>query len=419
MTLFILHHHLLTGGVTRICRSQYDALTGRQPFDRIRFITGRMPDDWPHAHLTTVLPELDYFDDDTPLDRCRDITKRIVTSLQRMIGQRDVIHAHNPNLGKNSLVTLALYRLAQDGIPLVYHCHDFAEDRPANLQHLRNIIEERCELDLSSVMYPRGGNVRFAVLTRSDERRLRSTGVSADRLVRLPNPVHLPEQRQVTITAEDIAAREGIPPDRAFLLYPVRGITRKNIAETALWAAAFADRAWFAITRAPANPKEFPLYNFWKAANERLGLPLRLELGHRYGFSELMTAADRIITTSIREGFGMAFLEPWLFDTPVVGRNLPEVTADFAADGIDLSHLYERVTVGGTDFARLTPEEQLTIIEKTQRGESTPDNSIELTRHLFRPFSADEIRTRREIITGRYSLAEYRRRLQALYASFV
>ena len=43
-----------------------------------------------------------------------------------------------------------------------------------------------------------------------------------------------------------------------------------------------------------------------------------------------MASAHRLVTTSVAEGFGLAFLEPWLFGKGLLGRNLPEITVDFA-----------------------------------------------------------------------------------------
>jgi hypothetical protein len=52
-----------------------------------------------------------------------------------------------------------------------------------------------------------------------------------------------------------------------------------------------------------------------------------------------------MVTTSIAEGFGMAFLEPWLVGRAVTGRNLVEITAEFTAAGVALPYLYTRLDV--------------------------------------------------------------------------
>ena len=62
-------------------------------------------------------------------------------------------------------------------------------------------------------------------------------------------------------------------------------------------------------------------------------------------FEENLAAASCIITTSVAEGFGLVFLEAWLHQRPLIGRNLPEITADFAHRDVNLDHLGESVQI--------------------------------------------------------------------------
>ena len=80
---------------------------------------------------------------------------------------------------------------------------------------------------------------------------------------------------------------------------------------------------------------------------ENLGLPITFGMGETWegSFSELLAEATAIITTSVAEGFGLAFLEPWLAHKPVCGRLLPEITTDFNSCGVDLTNCYERLAV--------------------------------------------------------------------------
>jgi hypothetical protein len=88
-----------------------------------------------------------------------------------------------------------------------------------------------------------------------------------------------------------------------------------------------------------------PIYDAWVAFAEELGLRVEFNAGANCTFEEMVSRADALITTSIAEGFGLAFLEPWLAGKPLVGRNLPEITADFEQHGLDLSQLYNRLGV--------------------------------------------------------------------------
>ena len=56
-------------------------------------------------------------------------------------------------------------------------------------------------------------------------------------------------------------------------------------------------------------------------------------------------AADLLLTTCVAEGFGMVFLEAWLAGRNLVGRDLPEITADFVEAGIQLDSLFARLPV--------------------------------------------------------------------------
>ena len=64
----------------------------------------------------------------------------IMTFIKKSLSENAILHCHNPNLGKNPSLTLAVYKLAMEGYPIVNHCHDFPEDRPENLSLLKEII---------------------------------------------------------------------------------------------------------------------------------------------------------------------------------------------------------------------------------------------------------------------------------------
>jgi hypothetical protein len=92
---------------------------------------------------------------------------------------------------------------------------------------------------------------------------------------------------------------------------------------------------------------EQPAYAAWVRLAEQLSLPVEFELGARAAvpFGELLASATACVTTSVLEGFGLAFLEPWLVCRPAAGRKLPEVTDEFEAQGVDLHGLYTRLDI--------------------------------------------------------------------------
>jgi hypothetical protein len=108
-----------------------------------------------------------------------------------------------------------------------------------------------------------------------------------------------------------------------------------------LWSALAGERAQFATTLPPLNPDQQLGYRRWKTIAAELGLCCVFETGATGGltYAENLVAADQILTTSLAEGFGMVFLESWLTRRPLVGRDLPEITADFVAAGVRLDAL--------------------------------------------------------------------------------
>jgi hypothetical protein len=58
-----------------------------------------------------------------------------------------------------------------------------------------------------------------------------------------------------------------------------------------------------------------------------------------------LAACDRVLTTSLAEGFGLIFLESCLSRRPLIGRDLPEITNDFVERGVTFAGLQPRVDV--------------------------------------------------------------------------
>jgi hypothetical protein len=131
------------------------------------------------------------------------------------------------------------------------------------------------------------------------------------------------------------------------VLYPVRGIRRKNLGELLLLAALSDESTWHAVTLAPQNPAELTVFNRWRDLARELKLRCLFDICGTGGieFADAVAACQAIVTTSVAEGFGMAFLENWLAGKPLVGRDLPEVTSDAAAAGLVLDGLYRRLAI--------------------------------------------------------------------------
>ena len=343
----IVHHHLRLGGVTEVIRRALDSLTGSLAGDgvgtgvRACVLTGEAPHvAMPEGMPVEVVPGLAYARFGAVPDEW-ELLAELRGAARRALGRApDLWHFHNHALGKNPAFTSLPAHLASDGERVLLQIHDFAEDgRPANYRFLARYFAEHVEADRAARIYPHAPHVHYAVLNRRDRGVLHLGGVREARLHLLPNPV-------APAPPASSAASLRVAADRV-ILYPTRGIGRKNLGELLLWAAVARDGDLFATSLTPLNPAEAEQHARWEAVAAELGLPIELGIGERsdMGFFDLLRAAHRVVTTSLAEGFGMCFLEPWLVERQLVGRDLPEITGDFSAAGLRLRGLYGRILV--------------------------------------------------------------------------
>lgn len=338
----IVHYHLRTGGVTRVIEHTCAALQDTQV--RIAVLTGEAPSvdgfaDGKCAGLRMV-DGLGY-QQKGPDVRDQLLAKRLKEAATDALGAPpNLWHVHNHSLGKNLALPGALTHLAQQGQRLLLQLHDFAEDgRPSEYHGLLQHLGGGCASQLSRLLYPDAGHVHYATLNVRDHTYLQDAGLSDQRAHLLPNAV----SRDEAGPDEESDASS----DERMFLYPTRAIRRKNLGEFLLWAILSPLGDHFAVTRAPRNPIQRPVYDEWVKFAQELGLRVTFEYADSSGlsFGALIKSAHALMTTSIAEGFGLGFLEPWLSDRPLVGRNLPSVTGQFEEAGIDLSALYQRVDV--------------------------------------------------------------------------
>ena len=425
MNVAIVHHHLYPGGVSRVIQSQIAAL-GSTP---VSLLIGDEPDmPLPASVSVQICPALNYLEPES----CSDIhigkTYDILTSfLQSYLTPDSVIHAHNAGLGKNPVLTVVLNELVRSGRPLLHHCHDFAEDRPVNLAFLKQIVQGHFNLQLSDVLYPDTDYCRFAVLSSHDKDRLISSGINASRLHLLPNPVNppAPPSRPPAELRDSLCRHLNLDPDKQIVTYPVRVIQRKNIGEFILLATLFSDSAHWLVTLPPNNPVDLLDYERWVSFCRDAAIPVHFAVSADFPFADIMYASDRVISTSIREGFGMTFLEPWLYQKPVVGRNLPSVIDGFIRNGIDFPFLYDCIAVPGrtdiNDFPRLSITDQIDCISTCMRSSSFRSQFLTLNPQLssvFIPVTNDQIAANARRITTAYSLEKYGNHLHSIYNSF-
>ena len=356
-TLAILHYHLNRGGVTRVIRNHLLALQAtHRPFDRIVVIHGGRAEDWPESLQrdlqdppvsTAVVPALDYDHLNQPGESLTVAERTLATALAAAVAgcgggaNTTTLHFHNHALGKNRALPGAVRHLAGAGFRCLLQIHDFAEDlRPDAYRYLVDALEPGRSLSVPAQLYPQAAQIHYAVLNGRDRDVLARAGVASERLHYLPNPVESPG----SLPPRDASRRRldgDLVAERPVVLYPVRGIRRKNLGEMLLWAAIYRESSSFILSLAPQNPAEQGVYQQFRDLARQLRLPIYFDTGGGGGLSwgENVAASDAMLTTSVAEGFGMVFLESWLAGRPLMGRDLPEITSDFRAAGLSFDRM--------------------------------------------------------------------------------
>ena len=332
MKIAVVHYHLQPGGVTRVIENTLQAWNENGNEIEAVALSGR-------TYLgeillnTKTIEGLDYTSPQTKIAP-KILVDRMQTSAMEALGQKpDLWHIHNHSLGKNPSLTEAVALLAQSGERILLHPHDFAEDgRPGNYLSLSEVYQRA---------YPTGPNIHYAALNQRDRSFL------AQMLEDSPSPVHLLANAVPTVSsfpAQESNHQSGLPEN--LFLYPVRAVRRKNLGELALLASSHLD-FHFANSLGPTNPEFVPIFEEWKNFASELKLPLTYGLGQEsdVSFPEMVRHAQCILSVSVAEGFGLGFLEPWTFGKGLCGRNLPEITCDFAELGVSLQHLYNRMSI--------------------------------------------------------------------------
>lgn len=321
----LIHYHLRTGGVTRVLTEQSIALTAAG-IDHL-VLTGSASSTLPAA----CIPELDYLGETSTT--AEDLYQELLAACQAAFGgPPDLWHLHNPTLGKNVLLAGLIGLIAQSQAALVLQIHDFAEDnRPQNYPLL-----------VGEQIYPVAPQIHYAFINSRDRSFLAAAGLPAPQGHLLPN----------AIRAESPCPELPSPPP-ATVLYPVRGIRRKNIGEILLLAALAPPQTRFAISLAPENGQWRACFQRWQefAAEHKLAVlfdvidRLPPSPGQSASYRSWQESATHLVTTSIAEGFGLTFLEPIALGKPLFGRDLPEITRDFQEHGISPGHLYSSIPI--------------------------------------------------------------------------
>jgi glycosyltransferase involved in cell wall biosynthesis len=315
MKIAFLHYHLKPGGVTTVINQQVQALgsdcetlilTGDQPNSRVCADTVSISGigyDKKGASLTA------------PEDTAGLITKAINSKWKEGC---DILHVHNPVLAKNQNFLKILKALQKRGINLFLQIHDFAEDgRPLSYYRDDEYLSD----------------CHYGVINSRDYNVLLKAGLKKQGVHKIFNCVDalFPEKEDIT--------------PKNIVLYPVRAIRRKNIGEAILLSLFFKHEETLAITRPPNSEVDLKSHRGWKTFAKENNLNIEFDASLKNDYKDLVGSSKFFITTSITEGFGFSFLEPWTAKKFILGRKLPDICIDFEKKSINLDHLYTKMLV--------------------------------------------------------------------------
>lgn len=495
LNVVILHCHFRRGGVTQVVENHVAALANRID-GQIVLVSGGRNDGLTAATIDStqqlIVADFDYDDVSKPaaeslggeglLARAVAITDQLVEGLRsRGLSPDDtILHWHNHSLGKNLAAPLVIERLAEThGFRQLLQIHDFAEDfRPENylrIAHAANSLKgvrylfrpQTQKRYLTPFLYPRAGGIGYATLTSGDAAVLAGLGMERERIHILPNSVSLgsgpvPDQAESLAKLRRAAS---LPPDARWSVYPVRGIRRKNVGEFLLLSRLLPAATYAGITLPPATAIERASYERWRELGSTLAPKAIFDAGTfaDVSFHENLAAADFILSTSVAEGFGMAFLEPWLAGRGVVARRLPGVVNDFTQAGVRLDRFYDSVLIPGTpdwlsecaresraafqqawqklpelfgegwqvqqapadedpqaiDFATLTTPRQIEVLRRVAEDpgfeKEIQSRNGQLVDWLAQPFSPEILQANADQIASQFSLAGSGRSLASIY----
>jgi glycosyltransferase involved in cell wall biosynthesis len=317
-----------------------------------------------------------------------------------------IVHSHNISLGKNPVATMAIKlaaeKAASQSLPIwfINQVHDFAENnRPEQMRAFFNCTGRRDETFARSFMYPRVPNMIYLTINSADIGNLIELGIAHDRIFLLPDPIDWRPYAKGPLWENDAAelAAMGLEPanhkelmlqrlanyaaskgqifdsSRPILLSPLKVMRRKNNAESLLLLALFKHLGTdcqllisLGASSPPDNAYSHRLLDYAASRN----MAVVTGFGHeiisetdrrsarngivtRYNMSDLYGLCSAALTTSVVEGFGLAYHEGWLCGKPVIGRKIPEITADFEAKGMNFDHAYEKLSVPLDDLPGL------------------------------------------------------------------
>ncbi len=299
----------------------------------------------------------------------------LVSEIKRVSLGSDILIIENPIVGLYPKATLAFKEFAEKNLDkkIMYRIHDFIDDRPHLFEEFIKIFGNLDEI------YPRSNNVSFIILNSFDKDRLIAKGLNNVHII--PNSIivsNLYTSEENALKLKKRFEEFGVTkPGERIISYPVRALRRKNIEEAVL-ITKLLNNLGGNYRLIVTLPSEDDYQEEIKALAEKHNVPCSIGEAHKFldydkkdkfTTADLFSISDLVISTSVREGFGFAFIEPWVAGTPLIGRKIPEVTKDFEDAGIDLNHLYDNSILHNSEDPKERMTNVITILSNPEKFE--------------------------------------------------
>jgi len=354
-------------GVNTVIKTLADELQKQKPSLKFYFLGGKIREKILENASYKTVPQL--------LAKKVKLTKKYLekesVSIAEKLAQEtkgmNVVVIENPFLGSYHLPAMLAYSLyakkyKPQGTKIFFRIHDFYQDFPRYYQDFQKLFSPR---EIKDIIKGQGVD-GFLIVNQVLRKKLIKAGVKKEKIFYLPNGVNSRFFGK-SLSKEDknlIHQSLGVTLPK-ILLYPVRVIPRKNIEEAILLVSFIRyltkgnyilvisgkvdkrdslSQRYYKMLKKLASFANFPII-FTKGT-----WPLEREYDQRgkikkFSIGDFYQAAQAILMTSRKEGFGYPFLECWLAKKIILGRRLEEVLKDFEKNGLDFHWLYPHFSI--------------------------------------------------------------------------
>jgi glycosyltransferase involved in cell wall biosynthesis len=238
--------------------------------------------------------------------------------------------------------------IAETGIPVIAHHHDFFWERK---RFLRNCIWDY----INSCFPPHLPNIRHVVINSSAGNQLAlRTGISS---TLIPNVMHFEKDPPpIDDYSSDVRESLGIDKDELLVLQPTRVVQRKGIEHALELVARLNMKSTLVISHASGDEGyeyQQRIKDYAELVGTKTIFVQDIIKDHRgttadgrkiYTLEDIYPHADLITYPSLVEGFGNAFLETIWFKKPILVNNYSIYSTDIKPKGFEVIEMDEFIS---------------------------------------------------------------------------